>query len=287
MPQPEEQEVIEEEQPVVEEQIETEVLPPEEEAPESPQDAPEQAEPETPAEPSAKDLQARLDALEAENKAYREAQAKPPVTTRPGERVSMSQVYLQRHKPEHAKSYVAAKTDGEKFEVMHETVNQMLGAVVSDRVDPLVAATVSMFTELEIRDLRADPAFKALEPQVRKALERTTLKELTTMDEDGTGPVTRIYHQLRGKSNGTKPAPSKTPAGAAPAARKALADVAAGGGASPKAQGAIRLTKDQEADYQALLKDGIGLSRTEYMAKLRSRQDQAKAAGKPIPQTYR
>ena len=98
------------------------------------------------------------------------------------------------------------------------------------------------------------------------------------------GAVAEMYHTVRGaKRNGQAPAPGLK---AAPAARAALKDLAAGGGASPKTQ-SVRLSKEQEKDYQAIVGDGVDITRAEYYAKWKSRADQARANKKPVPATYR
>ena len=235
-------------------------------------------------EPSAADLKARLDALEAENA---DLKAKVPAEApdaEPRQRVSMTQVFVSQTVPKAKALYAAEKDPAKQFEIMAETANQLLGAVMTDTITPsiqkLAAVNVELINELTIRDLRDDPEFKSVEAQVREQLRKTDWK--TRASETA---VQDIFHRIRGaKKNGMPTSPAKKES--TPTARAVLKDLAAGGGASPKPAG-VRLTQEQEGDYQAILKDGIDLTRAEYYAKWKSRADQAKAAGRKIPSTYR
>ena len=262
----------------------SEVLPPDEEpAPQG--DAPTEQPTE---EPTAETYRQQLADRDAEIARLRGEKPADVSTVAPGQRVSMAQVYLKTVKPELKRQFVAGKDAEQQFEAVHEMANQMLGAVLTDRVDPLGLATVGLYNELEIRDLRSDPTFKTLEPKVRAALNKADWKERAKVEDDGTGVVTAIYHRLRGsQQNGAaKPVATTPKAPLSAPVRQALKDVSSGGGASPKPAG-VRLTKEQETDFQAILQDGIDITRAEYYAKWKARADQAKAGGRKIPATYR
>ena len=277
------EQAVEEEAPAND--LPDEVLPPEDESttPAKPTEGTEEGQEGAEApEPSASDLQARLDALEQENATLKAGQPASTPPAQPTARMSMSDVYKTYHKPKIAAAYVAEKDPGKQFEILHDTVDKMIGVVYADRVEPLIASHIGLYNELEVRDLRSDPDFVKLEPQVREQLNKTDWKSRA-----GDTPVADIFHRLRGaKKNGTAKAVPPAKGTPAAAVRKTLKDVASGGGASPKPAG-IRLTKDQEADYQQMTESGWPGSRAEYYAKLRARQDQAKAEKKPIPSTYR
>lgn len=319
MPKPDgavEEPVVEPEDPKtpLEQPVETpetppgEVLPPEEGSPEEDPSTP-QGEPvgdEEPAaepEPTAAELKAQLEAANAKIATLEggdePADEEPAVPVKPTGRVSMSQTYLTQAVPEHRKEFAAAKTPGEQYNVVMESANQMVGSILHDsgimengkllevgkHLRGLAISNVHMANELEIRDLRSDPEFKRLEPEVRKQLAKTAWS-LRAGDDKHLTPVADIYHRLIGaKKNGAiKPqVPSRA---AAPAAGKILRDVAAGGGASPKPT-SVRLTTEQESDYKEMVENGWTGSRTEYYAKFQSRVQQAKAAKKPLPKTFR
>ena len=263
-----------------------EVLPPE--TPETPVESPETP---APSDPSADDLRAKLDALQAENAALKQAQPTPtPEPTKPGERVNMGQVYLKERLPQFKQDFANATDNPQKqFEAVFNTTNELVGAVIHDQITPqmqqLAMANVALANELEIRDLRSEPEFAALEPKVRDLLNKTDWK--TRSGGPDQSPVADIYHRLMGaKKNGTPAAPAKTQT-PPPTTRAILKDVAAGGGSSPTAKG-IRLTADQEADYLDIVQNTVpGLTRLEYYTKWKNRVDQAKAAGRPVPKTYR
>src|SRR3990167_5678914 len=265
------------------EELPEEVLPPEEETPATPTEPPtETPEEETPDDPSAETLKNRVKELEDEN-ATLKAPPADKTQPKPGERVSMAQVFVNQVMPEARSKYIAEKDPSKQFDLVVETANLLVGAALNDHVTPkiqqLAAINTELMNELEIRDLRADAEFKGVEAQVRDRLKKVDWKTRA-----GETPVTDIFHLIRGaKKDGTKLA-EKTPLGVD--ARKHLKDLAAGGGASPKPVG-IRLTKEQETDFQAILNDGVNLTRAEYYAKWKSRADQAKAGGRKIPATYR
>ena len=247
------------------------VLPPDEGVP---------AEPDPTPEPSADDLRSQLAAKDAEIAALKASPAAEPAA--PTSRVTMAQVFVNQVIPKARTAYAAEKDPARQFEIMAETANQMVGAVMADQVTPaiqqLAAVNIELTNEIEIRDLRSDPDFKAVEKDVRERLKKTDWKLRANPEA-----VSAIFYALRGaKKNGTV-----KPVAAAPsAARAALKDLSAGGGASPKPAG-VRLTAEQEKDFQGLVENGWPGDRKDYYAKYRARADQAKAQGKKIPATYR
>ena len=265
-----------------------EVLPPEEETPVETPAAGEEP-PAEEAGPTADELRAQLEAKDAE---IAQLKADKPVAGEPQQRVSMGQVFLRDSKPALKAAFAAAKTPAEQYEVMFNTANQMVGVILQDAgvigqdgkmrnlladTQSLAAANIDLANEIEIRDLRSDPAFKASEAKVREQL-----KKMPWIERGDAGAVAKAFKAIGGKAqNGA----AKTPA-AAPAARTILKDLSAGGGASPK-PATIRLSKEQEVDYQAIISDGVNLTRPEYYAKWKARADQAKAKKRPIPATYR
>ena len=266
-----------------------EVLPPEEE---TPVETPATGE-EPPAEeagPTADELRAQLEEARAENERLKAEQ--PAAGGQPPQRVSMGQVFLRDSKPALKAAFSAAKTPAEQYEVMFNTANQMVGVILQDAgvigqdgkmrnlladTQSLAAANIDLANEIEILNLRSDPAFKAVEAKVRERVEK-----MSWVDRGEKGAVAKAYKAMGGKVQNGAP---KSPA-AAPAARTILKDISAGGGASPKSQ-SIRLSKDQEVDYQGIVNDGVNLTRAEYYAKWKARADQAKAKGRPMPKTYR
>src|SRR3990167_5338879 len=135
--------LVEEEAPASD--LPDEVLPPEDEgtAPVEPTEGTEEGQEGAEApEPSASDLQARLDALEQENATLKAGQPAAAPPAQPGQRVNMSQIYMTQYKPRIAAAYVAEKDPGKQFEILHDTVDKMLGAVLADRVEPLVASNI-------------------------------------------------------------------------------------------------------------------------------------------------
>lgn len=287
------------EQVVAEEQKPTEVVTPEAVTPETPETPvevlpPEAAAPEAPAvaEPSAEELRQQLAERDAEIERLKtpaEPEAKPVIPP-PTQRVNMAQMFLTQTAVEAKKQFVNETDPAKQFDIVVDTADKLVGAVLHDTVNPglrnLAAANIELANELEIRDLRADPEFKALEPKVRALLKNTPYQQRAMQQEDGTGIVTATFHRLRGAKTNGPLTPAKAPAAPPSAARTALKDLAAGGGASPK-PASVRLTGEQEADFNEMVENGINITRAEYYAKTKSRQDQAKANGKPIPKTFR
>lgn len=272
------------------EELPGEVGPPEEETPQEPSAEP-GTEPPAEEEPTADELQQQLSDKDAEIARLRAGERQPGEEPPAQPRVTMAQQFLSTRKPQLRQSFVAEKDEAKRFEILFDTADQLVGAVMHDQIRPvfhsLATANIELSNELEIRDLRAEPEFKALEPQVRAQLKKMGWKDRGQFEEDGSGAVRTIYHRLRGaRRNGTPPKPSTPGPKGTPAARAALKDLSAGGGASPRPVG-IRLTKDQEADYQGMVENGISLTRTEYYAKWMSRVYQAKSAGRKTPATYR
>lgn len=284
------QEVVEEQPTQPEEQVEQtqaeETQPEAEQAPET----------QAPAEPSADDLKAQLAAKEAEIEALKAAQAPEPEKPAPQqENGGLKDVaigaFVNHIVPEAKRVFVDPNSTIEKqFDTIIDTTDKMLGAVIQDRINPmlrnLASANIEQSNELEIRDLRAeDPAFrKDIEPKVRAEISKMSWKDRANPEA-----VRGVYHKIIGaQKNGNVAPASVAPKPKAQAAASVLKDVSTGSPApGPKANG-IRLTKEQEADRLEIgLEVGHTLSPENYLAKLKGRQDHAKALGRKIPQTLR
>lgn len=238
---------------------------------------------------SAAELRAQLAAKDAEIAALKaapkaEEPAKPAAP--PQGRMSNIQLVQRQVIPEARKVFVDPNsTVQQQFDVLLDAQQQMLGAVLVDSINPyfenLATANIGLANELEIRDIRSeDSTFaKQLEPKVKAELDKMRWE-----DRGKPGAVKSVYYRLLGESNG-KRAAEQVAAKPNPAA--VLRDVSAGmSGGGAKSPG-IRLTKEQEADRLDMSTDGSVLSPENYLAKLKARQDRAKATNRKVPSTLR
>ena len=104
----------------------------------------------------------------------------------------------------------------------------------------------------------------------------------------------RTYHTILGSKNGSpKVAAPGSPSGAlgikkAPAVAGQLRDIAAGGATASRKPTSVRLTPEQETDFQEWFDEGGKKgTREQYYTKWKARADTAKTNKKPIPKTLR
>lgn len=238
-----------------------------------------------PAEPTAEDLKKQLEESQAEvDRLKGEEPAEPaPAPKTDGAPVAnaATQAFIRQTMPAARKMFMAEDVTSEKqFDVMVETSDKLVGAVMTDQVRPaqhnLAVALIEANNNIEMLQLQlSDADFKGMETTVRKSLDKMTLQ-----DRAKPQAVTKVYHQLRGSKSGGKAAttPARTPAAVA-----ALKDVSAGGGAPRKASSA-RLTAEQETERRTIQEEQTEpFTPEQYAAKLKVRQDRAKANKRPEP----
>src|SRR3990167_2241676 len=257
------------------------------------------------AEPSAKELAAehRIAALESQIAALTSARTIAEPAPAP-KTVSHIQSFVQRAAPEFRKAFTAvspvtvhedgtvtANAEGvaQQYDTIYLMTDQMVGAVLADRVEPfndhMATRVIQLENELEVRDLRAHKEtgalFVTLEPAIRKELKALPWKDRVTE-----GAVTRIFHRLLGERNGGDQRPA--PVAGQPRASAALKDISAGSRTQTgKPVLGVKLTPVQESDYQAMLEEGVTLSRERYAARYKARADKFRAEKKSAPKTLR
>jgi len=256
----------------------------------SPEDARDETSDEAP-EPSVEELSAssRIKKLEDEIATLKGAAAPAAATaTAP---VSHIEAFVKQKAPELKRKFTDdTATLSDQFDATYEMSSHLVKSVLDDHVFPfhdrISRRVILLQNEVEIRDLRdTGSVFTSLERDVRAILKKTRWNERAALDDHGRGIVTKIYHQLLGQRNGSRlAAATTTPRGTASAA---LRDVSVGRGAPAKKSAGVTLTAEQESDFQALLSEGMDLTREQYAAKYKARAEKAKAAGRPIPKTFR
>jgi len=200
--------------------------------------------------------------------------------------------YLPSVRKEFSKTVTVDKETGEvslntekQFDLISDMANRLVGAVMADNITPkvqkLAVANITLANRLALSELRADPEFKKYESSVIKKLNK-----MTWQDRAQDNAVEGIYHKLRGAKSSVKEIEKPVKKQGTATAGAVLKDIAAGGGAAPKPAG-IRLTKEQEQDYQEMVENGWTGDRKDYYAKYKSRVDRAKAQGHSVPKTYR
>lgn len=242
-----------------------------------------------PSEPTAEELKQQLAASQAEVEHLKSAlppskeeEPEPAPTDRQPIQMTATQAFLHQTMPESKKQYSAdTATPADQFDVMINTVDRFVGAVLQDQILPathqLAAALIESNNEIEMLQLKFyDPAFKGLEATVRKSLGKLTL-----VDRSKPQAVRNLYYQIRGaKPDGTPVTSPKDPSAV-------LRDVSAGGGA-PRKSSSVRLTADQETERSAIeAEQDTPFTPEQYAAKLKVRQDRAKAAQKTEPKLLR
>ena len=246
---------------------------------------------EEPAGPSAEELKNQLDEAKAENERLKaeSSERKPEAPQERRVQHLVTQNFIDKVLPAARKAFTAEDTTSDKqFDTIIETVNQMIGAVQTDQIRPqvesLATALIEVLNELEIRDLRGEVQDfkKAFEKPVRDALSKVNWKDRGNMDA-----VRAIYHRIKGAAGDGEKVPPKTNK-AIPGASGALKDLSAGKGGAPTKTVTVRLTEEQEQDRKEIEEEtGVPHPPEKYFAKLKARQDKAKAAGKRIPNTLR
>lgn len=263
-------------------------------AEQAPKEGEETAEAEVPADDSAEQLRAQIAAKDAEIERLRAGgdQPKPEAPAPQDGGLRHIGNFVHQVVPQAKKAFADPETPLDRqFDIMLDTADKMLGAVMEDRVLPsinkLAIANIVLANELEIRDLRADnPDFKKqYEPQVKEELAKLEMKERGKPDV-----AKKIYYRILGEKNGHgKPAtPVSNGKARASAPSATLRDVSAGSPASAQKSNGIRLSKEQEAERQTDAQEtGQLMSPESYLAKLKARQDRARALGRKVPQTLR
>lgn len=187
-----------------------------------------------------------------------------------------------------------------QFNLMVQTTDQMVGAIMRDKVVPVMTdiynKAISLGIENQILQLRFErtgkdsdgaddgsPKFSDFEPEIRKALSK-----LPSDQKDKEGIVREMFLRVAGSSLlNKKVTPSTTPA--KPAIKDQLKDLSAGtgsNGAGSKVK--ARLTESQEKD-RAYMSESFGyeVDPNSYLSQLEARRKRAKAEGKKIPETLR
>lgn len=284
------------ETPPIEKEPKPADAPPEEKPPVEPEVTPET--PTEPEEPPQKTTDEIIAELKAENEKLKAGKEPEPEE----KKESPARVPNQNLKsfettfiPQAKKFYVGqVKEDGTvdhgaQFDAIVRTQENFIMATLADRiapmVEPLIKSNIEMRNELTIRDMRDNPTFKSVEARVR-----TTLSKLPLEQQERSGIITEIFHRIVGEraASGKPISPVAKPAGKPASVVSQLKDISGGGGnggGSAGAVGKVTLTSEQEKDRQEMEEEGgYAISKEEYHAKLKARQETAKASGrKKIP----
>lgn len=269
-----------------EDQKPPEETPPEETPPE--ETPPEETPPEgTP--PKADEKDEEIERLKAENKELKEKEGKEPAKEPAKGTIKNMAMrnFVSKEVPEAREKYLKDDvTVEQQFDIIVDVADKLIGAVHKDHIEPaqaqLAVAVIGLQNELEIRDLRgSSEAFKGVETKVKEALAK-----MTWVDRAASGVVGKLFDKFKPasakpKDDKKKPEPPKV--------ASTLKDVAGGGAGAGGGKGKqTRLTVEQEKDRQEIeAEQGTPLSEEKYLAKLKTRQDTAKAAGRPEPTILR
>ena len=260
-------------------------------------------------EPSAADLQARIEALEAENKTLKagkeEAEPEPPPTVAgdgmrpPAALRTFVDVTMPRAKKAFAEAFTRAVTiqsDGtvkidteqveQQFDGLLGTSDQFLTSVFRDKQDPinreLGRSVIDVSNELELTQLFIKPngtinnRAMGLSEAIRKEF-----RKLSWDKRAEPGVVRGIYHRLIGSASESTPVVTgKTVV--KPASTQIVRDAAAGagGGTGRRPISSVTLNADQESERKSIEEEsGHPFTTQQYAAKLKARNDLRKERG--------
>lgn len=186
-----------------------------------------------------------------------------------------------------------------QFAVMVNTTDQMVGAILRDKVVPVMTniyeKAINLGIENQILVLKMErtgldsdgnpddsPKFSDFEPEIRKALSK-----LPSDQKDKDGIVREMFLRVAGSSLLNKPRQKQAEK---PPIKDQLKDLSAGSGlnGSGAGKGKARLTEAQEKDRQDMSRSfEYEVDPADYISQLEARRKRMKAEGKKIPETLR
>lgn len=222
-----------------------------------------------------KDKDARIEALEGKAK----EKVETPVEQKAPEHIK---IFVNQFLPKAQEVFTKEDaTDKDRFEVMVEVADKMIGAVISDKIAPglgmLVDRIVEVSNRLEAAELSSsDPNFSELREEVFGILKRLPMAEREKLDA-----VSSIYGQLKGKI-GKKQPEKKT------VTKEVLRDVGGGSNGSGAGKGVVVLSAEQEEDRKQISSEaGHDMSPADYKMKYDAKVKYFKSQNKKVPATLR
>lgn len=218
----------------------------------------------------------RIEALEGKAKEERPVSEGPKPLAQPN-----IKAFVESYTPKAKEIFSSEETsEKDKFDVMFDVADKMLGSVLTDKVLPAFQAVADRLSDLSNR-LEAseisisDPDFVQIRDEIFGIL-----KKLPASEREKPDAVSSIYAQLKGKVS--KKEPAKVPS------REVLRDVGGGTNGASSGKGVVVLSADQEEDRKQISGEaGHEMSPSDYKMKYEAKVKYYKSQGKKVPATLR